>query len=100
VKAKEVRSDAVVLSDGRIIQTLTTVWAAGVEPPAVVKDLGVPKDLRGRILVDEFLRVKSRPGVYVVGDSVSMDYEGLPIPALARPLSRKEQRRPAISRLR
>jgi NADH dehydrogenase len=100
VKAKEVRSDAVVLSDGRIIPTLTTVWAAGVEPPAVVKDLGVPKDLRGRILVDEFLRVKSRPGVYVVGDSVSMDYEGLPIPALARPLSRKEQRRPAISRLR
>jgi NADH dehydrogenase len=100
VKATEVRSDAVVLSDGHNIPTRTTVWAAGVEPPAVVKDLGVPKDLRGRILVDEFLRVKSRPGVYVVGDSVSMDYEGLPIPALARPLSRKEQRRPAISRLR
>jgi NADH:ubiquinone reductase (H+-translocating) len=83
VKATEVRSDAVVLSDGHNIPTRTTVWAAGVEPPPVVKELGVPKDLRGRILVDEFLRVKSRPGVYAVGDSVSLDYEGLPIPALA-----------------
>jgi NADH:ubiquinone reductase (H+-translocating) len=83
VKATEVRSDAVVLSDGRIIPARTIIWAAGVEPPPLVKDLGVPKDLRGRILVDEFLRVKSSPRVYAVGDSVSMDYEGLLIPALA-----------------
>jgi NADH:ubiquinone reductase (H+-translocating) len=84
VKAKEVRPDAVVLSDGRTIPARTTVWAAGVEPAPLVKDLDVPKDTRGRIIVDEFLRVRSRPGVYAVGDSVSMDYEGPPIPALAQ----------------
>ena len=84
VKVKEVRPDAVVLSDGRTIPTRTVVWAGGIEPPPFVGHLDVSKDPRGRILVDEFLRVKGRPGVYAVGDSVSMEYEGPPVPALAQ----------------
>jgi NADH dehydrogenase len=83
VKATEVRPDAVVLSDGRTIPTHTVIWVGGIEPPPFVGELDVPKDRRGRILVDEFLRVKDRPGVYAVGDSVSVDYEGPPVPALA-----------------
>ena len=35
-------------------------------------------------MVDEFLRVKDRPGVYAVGDCVSIDYDGPPMPALAQ----------------
>jgi NADH:quinone reductase (non-electrogenic) len=83
-KAKEVRPDAVVLMDGRTIPSRTTVWAAGIEPPPLVKSLDVEKDHRGRILVDEFLRVKSRSGVYAVGDCTSIDYDGPPVPALAQ----------------
>jgi NADH:ubiquinone reductase (H+-translocating) len=70
-KAKEVRSDAVVLSDGRVIVTRTAVWAAGIEPSPLVKSLDVEKDQRGRILVDEFLRVKGRSGVYAVGTALA-----------------------------
>ena len=82
-KVTEIRPDAVVLSGGRTIPARTTVWAAGVEPPPLIKGLDVPKDNRGRILVDEFLRVKDHPGVYAVGDSVSI--EGQPqLPALAQ----------------
>jgi NADH dehydrogenase len=83
-RAEEVRPDAVVLSDGRTIPTRTTVWTAGIEPAPPVGDLDVPKDRRGHILVDEFLRVKDRPGVYAVGDCVSVDYDGPPVPALAQ----------------
>jgi len=83
-KAKEVRPDAVVLSDGRTIPTRTTVWAAGIEPSPLVKSLDVEKDHRGHILVDEFLRVKNRPGVYAVGDCASIDHEVPPVPALAQ----------------
>jgi len=72
-KAKEVRPDAVLLSDGRTTPTRTTVWAAGIEPPPLVESLDVEKDHRGRILVDEFLRVKDKPGVYAVGDSTRID---------------------------
>jgi NADH:quinone reductase (non-electrogenic) len=83
-KVTEVRSDAVVLSDGRTIPAHTTVWAAGIEPSPLVKSLEVEKDHRGRILVDEFLRVKGSSGIYAVGDCTSIDYDGPPVPALAQ----------------
>jgi NADH:ubiquinone reductase (H+-translocating) len=91
-KAKEVRPDAVVLSDGGTIATRTTVWAAGIEPLPLVKSLDVQKDDRGRILVDEFLRVKSRSGVYAVGDCAGIDYDGPPVPALAQAAEQEGRR--------
>jgi NADH dehydrogenase len=84
VKAEEIQPEAVALSDGRIIPARTTVWAAGIEPPPFVKDLDVPKDSRGRILVDEFLRIDGRPGVYAVGDCINLEVEGERVPALAQ----------------
>ena len=95
-KAKEVRPDAVVLSDGRTIPARTTVWAAGIEPPPLVKSLDVQKDHRGRILVDEFLRLKGRSGVYAVGDCTSIDYDGPPVPALAQ-AAEQEGKRAALN---
>jgi len=95
-RAEEVRPDAVTLSDGRTIPTRTTVWTAGIEPAAPVGDLDVPKDRRGHILVDEFLRVKDRPGVYAVGDCVSVDYDGPPVPALAQ-AAEQEGKRAALN---
>jgi NADH dehydrogenase len=84
MRAEEVRSDSVILSDGRTIPTRTTVWTAGTEPSSPASDLDVEKDHRGRILVDAFLRVKDRTGVYAIGDCVSVDYDGPPVPALAQ----------------
>jgi NADH dehydrogenase len=84
VKAQEVRPDAVVLSDGRTIPTRTTIWAAGVEPPPLVKELDVPKGSRGHVVVDELLRVTERPGVYAVGDCASVKADGHHVPALAQ----------------
>jgi NADH:quinone reductase (non-electrogenic) len=83
-KAKEVRPDAVVLSDGRTIPARTTIWAAGVEPPPLVKELDVPKDSRGHVVVDEFQQVTDRPGVYAVGDCASVRVDGHHVPALAQ----------------
>src|SRR5215212_8352793 len=95
-KAKEVRSDAVVLSDGRIIPTRTTVWAAGIEPSPLVESLDLEKDQRGRIIVDEFLRVRGRSGVYAVGDCTCIDYNGPPVPALAQ-AAEQEGKRAALN---
>ena len=83
-KAKEVLPDAITLSDGREIPARTVVWAAGIEPPPLVGELNLAKDKRGRIVVDENLHAKGRPDVYAVGDSVCIDYDGPPVPALAQ----------------
>ncbi|WP_273846657.1 NAD(P)/FAD-dependent oxidoreductase [Rubrobacter calidifluminis] len=83
-KVDEVSPEYVRLSDGRTLPTRTTVWAAGIQPPPLVEGLDIEKDGRGRIIVDEYLRVKNRPGVYAVGDCVTIDYDGPPVPALAQ----------------
>lgn len=82
-KVTQIRADSVGLSDGRTIATRTKVWAAGVEPPPLVKGLKMAKDSRGNILVDEFLRVKDLAGVYAAGDCISIE-DCLSIPALAQ----------------
>jgi len=84
VKVTEVRPDGVSLSDGRDIPADTVVWAAGVDPGPLIAGLDAPKDDRGRILVDEYLRVKDNPGAYALGDCARVDYEGQPVPALAQ----------------
>ena len=91
-KVEEVRPDAVVISDGRTIPTRTTIWAAGTEPPPLAGNLDLQKDHRGRILVDEYLRVKGRPGVYAVGDCTSIQYDGPPVPALAQAAEQEGKR--------
>jgi NADH:ubiquinone reductase (H+-translocating) len=91
-KVEEVRPDAVMISGGRTIPTRTTVWAAGIEPPPLVGNLDVQKDHRGRILIDQYLRVKGRPGVYAVGDCTSIQYDGPPVPALAQAAEQEGKR--------
>ncbi len=91
-KVEEVRPDTVEFSDGRTIPTQTTVWAAGIEPPPLVGDLDVQKDQRGRIHVDQYLRVKDRPGVYAVGDCTSIQYDGPSVPALAQAAEQEGKR--------
>jgi NADH:quinone reductase (non-electrogenic) len=95
-KAKEIRPHAVVFSDGRTIPTRTTVWAAGIDPASLVENLDTQKDRRGRLLVDQYLRVKGRPGVYAVGDCTSIDYDGPPVPALAQ-AAEQEGKRAALN---
>ena len=95
-KAKEIRPEAVVLSDGRTIPSRTTVWAAGIEPASLVANLDAQTDHRGRLLVDRYLRLKGRPGVYAVGDGTSIDYEGPPVPALAQ-AAEQEGKRAALN---
>jgi NADH dehydrogenase len=91
-RVEEVRSDSVAISDGRNIPTQTTVWAAGIEPSLLVGNLDVQKDHRGRILIDQYLRVKGRPGVYAVGDCTSIQYDGPPVPALAQAAEQEGKR--------
>lgn len=57
-----------VLGDGTRIATHTLVWTAGVRPNPLLRELELPLDDRGRVEVDELLRVRGREGVWALGD--------------------------------
>ena len=64
--------------------------AAGIEPSSGRRP--GRKDQRGRIHVDQYLRVKDRPGVYAVGDCTSIQYDGPSVPALAQAAEQEGKR--------
>ena len=62
-----VSDDEAVLGDGTRIPTHTLVWTAGVRPNPLLGELGLPLDERGRVEVDELLRVRGREGIWALG---------------------------------
>jgi NADH dehydrogenase len=64
----EVGPHAAVLSDGDRLATSTVVWTAGVRANPLLGELGLPLDERGRVVVDETLRVDGLENVWALGD--------------------------------
>jgi len=62
----------VVLSDGERIRAHTLVWTAGVRAHPLLRELGLPLDDRGRVVVDEHLRVQAREHVWALGDCAAV----------------------------
>jgi NADH dehydrogenase len=69
---QSVDATGAVLSDGRRIESETIVWTAGVAANPLVGELGLPCDERGRVEVDETLRVVGMPGVWALGDCAAV----------------------------
>jgi NADH:quinone reductase (non-electrogenic) len=67
VKVRGVENDLVELTDGQRIQASTLIWTAGTAPNPLLAALPVPKR-GGRVLVNEYLEVPDRPGVWALGD--------------------------------
>jgi NADH dehydrogenase len=65
---EEVSATAARLSSGETLPTRTVVWTAGVTPQPSLKNLGVPLDERGRVPVDDHLRVEGMSAVWAIGD--------------------------------
>jgi NADH dehydrogenase len=63
-------------SDGEWVPTSTVVWTAGVTPDPLIGKLGLVTDERGRLVVDEYLRVQGREDVFAVGDAAAVPVLG------------------------
>ncbi|HEY6552281.1 MAG TPA: NAD(P)/FAD-dependent oxidoreductase [Vicinamibacteria bacterium] len=61
----------------------TVVWAAGVQASPMGRALGATLDRAGRVKVTPELTLKGRPEVFVIGDLVSLEQDGRPIPGVA-----------------
>lgn len=60
------------LSDGSKFFSDTLVWVAGTRPQSIVGELGLPVDGRGRLVVDQAMRVEGHPGIWAAGDCAAV----------------------------
>lgn len=60
------------LSNGERFRAETLVWTAGVAPEPVARRSSFPVDERGRVLVDEFLRVQGVKDAWAAGDNAAI----------------------------
>jgi NADH:ubiquinone reductase (H+-translocating) len=67
----------VQLSTGEKVPTRSLIWCVGVRPDPLMEGLDLPTD-RGRLVVDEFMKVPDAPDVYACGDCAA-------VPDLTRP---------------
>jgi NADH dehydrogenase len=65
---ESVSADEAVLGNGTRIPTNSLVWTAGVAPNPALRDWSLPLDEKGRVEVDELLRVRGHEHVWALGD--------------------------------
>ncbi|GAA2066942.1 hypothetical protein GCM10009801_13880 [Streptomyces albiaxialis] len=68
---KEATADGVLLDDGEFVRTHSLIWCVGVRPDPLVEQMGLPTE-RGRLVVDEYLRVPGQPDVLACGDAAAV----------------------------
>jgi len=79
----QVDADGIV-GAGQRIASRTVIWTAGVAPSPAGAWLRVPTDHAGRVRVQNDLTVPGHPEIFVVGDTVSLDQDGRPLPGVAQ----------------
>ncbi|HYO15524.1 MAG TPA: FAD-dependent oxidoreductase, partial [Thermoanaerobaculia bacterium] len=81
-KVRAIEPDGVRFEDGQFLPAGMVLWAAGNAPVPFIASLGEPLSPRGRrLIVDNFLRLPNRPGVYAIGDCAAVGEPPLPATA-------------------
>jgi len=69
---QEIDAESARIATGETVPTRTVVWTAGVVPNPSISGWRLPLNERGRIVVDEHLRVKGQDGVWAIGDAAAV----------------------------
>ncbi len=78
-----VDSDGVV-AGGERIDAHTVFWGAGNQASPLARQLGVPTDRAGRVMVNQDLSVPGHPEIFCAGDiAATTTPSGTPVPAVA-----------------
>lgn len=74
-----------VVANGKKIESVVTLWAAGVQASPLGKMLGAPVDKRGSVFVDEYLNPPHWKNIFVCGDLAHAVENGRQLPGVAQP---------------
>ena len=79
----ECSADGVIFG-GKPLAAKVILWAAGVRASPAAAWLGLPADNAGRLKVQPDLTAPGRPGIFVIGDTATIDaWKGKPVPGIA-----------------
>jgi NADH:ubiquinone reductase (H+-translocating) len=74
-----------VVVGGKRLDTVVTLWAAGVQASALGKMLGAPTDKRGCVMVDLYLNPPGHQEIFICGDLAHVEEGGRQVPGVAQP---------------
>lgn len=80
----DVQPGYVKIGDERV-DSVCTLWGAGVQASPLGKLLGAETDKRGCVLVDQYLNPKGMPNVFICGDLAHVEQDGKQVPGVAQP---------------
>ena len=84
-RVTDVQPGYVMVGDERI-DSVVTLWGAGVQASALGAKLGTEVNKRGMVVVDDHLHPKGHPEIFVCGDLAASTMEnGKPVPGVAQP---------------
>jgi NADH dehydrogenase len=74
-----------VAAGDRRLDSVVTLWAAGVQPSPLGKLLGVETNRRGQVMVNQTLNPPGHPEIFVCGDLSHFEQDGNQLPGVAQP---------------
>ncbi|MHB1936890.1 MAG: NAD(P)/FAD-dependent oxidoreductase [Acidobacteriaceae bacterium] len=74
-----------IVANGQRIESVVTLWAAGVQASPLGKTLGVETDKKGAIFVDAYLNPAGHSDIFVCGDLAHAVENGKQVPGVAQP---------------
>ena len=85
-KLVDAGEDFAKIDDGKIIPTMTIVWAGGNKVNSIIENLDTEHDKGGRIVVDKYLKLKTHPNIFALGDCANIldEKTGMPYPPTAQ----------------
>ncbi len=83
-RVTDVQPGYVMVGDERI-DSVVTLWGAGVQASPLGAKLGVEVDKKGAVIVDERLHPKGHPEIFICGDLAHAMSDGKPVPGVAQP---------------
>lgn len=83
-RVEDVKPGYLVVNKQRV-DSVVTLWAAGVQASPLGKAMGLPVDNKGCVTVDEYLNPPGYKNVFVLGDLAHVEENGKRIPGVAQP---------------
>ena len=80
----DIQPGYVKVGDERI-DSVCTLWAAGVQASPLGKLMGAEIDKRGCVVVDPYLNPAGMPNVFICGDLAHFEQDGKQVPGVAQP---------------